>query len=304
MGRMEAAARFRELGSELRRCRERAGLSGQVVGERTGWDKSKISRVESGHQQLTDVDVIHYLGACGVYLGTAGEYMDLCRNAHRYRDYWLGAHSEHLEDSLGSLIYHESTASSSTCYEPQVVPGLLQTESYARSMIGRESWRIAENVDFCVRARMARQRILWRPKAARFEFLIHEGALRLEVGGSATMHEQMLTLVLLSGLPTVAIRVVPSTAGAAAAFGGAFRILRYAEHQPLVYLDAYVGGMFLEDQEFVASYRRLVPAIAEVALDEGQSREFLAAMASDHDRGSDQPDADNRVEEEQVQRRR
>ncbi|MPZ79396.1 MAG: helix-turn-helix domain-containing protein [Actinophytocola sp.] len=54
MGRKGAAARFRELGSELRKCREQAGLSGQVVAERTGWDKSKISRVESGHQQLTD----------------------------------------------------------------------------------------------------------------------------------------------------------------------------------------------------------------------------------------------------------
>lgn len=297
MGRMEAAARFRELGSALRKCREQAGLSGQVVAERTGWDKSKISRVESGHQQLTDVDVIHYLGACGVYLGTAGEYMALCRDAHRYRDYWLSGHGEHLEDSLTALIYHESTATSISNYEPLLIPGLLQTDEYARARISREQWRTEENIEFCVGARMARQQILHRPRSARFSFFVHERALRLVVGSPQVMHDQLLKLVLLTGLPHLEIRVVPD--GERSEFGGSFLLLEFVEHQPIAYLDGQVAALFLEEREYVAGYRQLVPRISEVAMDEGQSREFAAALASEHDRGSAIRDVNGPVEEKQ-----
>ncbi|WP_291408397.1 Scr1 family TA system antitoxin-like transcriptional regulator [Actinophytocola sp.] len=104
-------------------------------------------------------------------------------------------------------------------------------------------------------------------------------------------------------MPTVVIRIVPSSAGAAGVFGGPFRVLRYAEHQPLVYLDTTVGGLFLEDQEFVATYGELIPTVADLALDEGQSREFIAALANELDRGSDQRHGHDRVEEEQLQQR-
>lgn len=300
MGRIGAAARFRELGAELRKCRKVAKVTAAQVAFETGWNPSKISRVESGHQVVSEVDVIQYLAACGVYLGKAHGYLALCHEANRYRRYWLSPHDEHLQDSVKALIFQEAAASASTFYEPQVVHGLLQTESYARAMISRESWRTDENVEFCVRARLERQRILRRPTPARLEFFMHEAALRLEIGSAAIMHEQLLTLALVSGLPSVAIRIVPASAGMASVFGGAFQLFRFAEHQPLVYLDAYIGGLFLEDQDFVETYRQLVPAIAAVALDEGQSREFVAALAGEFDRGSDQSDGHDRVEEKQL----
>lgn len=296
MGRRTATARFRELGEELRRIRAKANLTGMELAHRTGWGTTKVSRVESGHMKLSEVDLIHYLGACRVFLPEANDILALCQDAHRHSDYWLETQGEYLEDSMKPVIYHESTCGSSTAYEPQVVPGLLQTESYARAIINRYSPRDHQSLDLCVRARMERQQILRRPIPPRFDFFVHEDALRLNVGGAAVMHEQFLTLVLMSGLPSVMFRIVPSSA----VFGGAFRIFRFADHRPLVYLDAYIGGLFLEDQTFVDNYRQLVPAIADAALDEGQSREYLAALASEYDRESEQLDAHERVEKEQL----
>lgn len=105
------------------------------------------------------------------------------------------------------------------------------------------------------------------------------------------MHEQLITLMLISGLPQVTIRVVP----ASAMFGGAFRLLQFAKHRSMVYLSGQVAGLFLEDKEFVDPYRTLIPVIADVALNEGQSREFVATLANEYDRGSAHP----HVEEKQ-----
>jgi transcriptional regulator with XRE-family HTH domain len=300
MKRRTTTARFRELGEELRRIRAKANLTGLEMAHRTGWGTTKVSRVESGHMKISEVDLIHYLGACRVFPPQANALLTLCQDAHRHSDYWLETQGEHLEDSIKALIYHETTCGSSTGYEPQVVPGLLQTESYARAMIRQYSWRQGTNVEFCVRARMERQQVLRRPIPPRFDFFVHENALRLQVGEVATMHEQLLALVLMSGLPSVMIRVVPRLVERSGVFGGAFRVFRYADHRPLVYLDTTAGGLFLEDEDYVETYRQLVPAIADVALNEGQSREYLAALASDYDRESEQPDAHSRVEKEQL----
>jgi len=246
------------------------------------------------------VDLIHYLGACRVFPPQANALLALCQDAHRHSDYWLETQGEHLEDSIRALIYHEVSCGSSTSYEPQLVPGLLQTESYARAMISQYSWRPETNIDFCVRARMERQQILRRSIPPRFDFFVHENALRFKVGEVGTMHEQLLTLVIMSGLPSVMIRVVPRSAEGSGLFSEAFRVFRFADHAPLAYLDTTAGGLFLEDEDYVATYRQLVPAIADVALDEGQSREYLAALASEYDRESEQLDAHERVEKEQL----
>jgi hypothetical protein len=206
-----------------------------------------------------------------------------------------------LEDSLNSLIYHEVTAGRSTIYEPQLVDGLLQTADYARARIAAEHWRSSEDVESCVRIRLERQEILQVRQPAQFTFFLflHEQALRLQVGNAVIMHEQMLNLVLLTLLEHVTVRVVPSLAGERSAFGGPFRLFEYAKHKPLVYLDNHVSGLFVEDQDFVEPYQALVPTISEVALDEGQSRQLIATLADEYDRGSER-DAGHRLEKEQL----
>ncbi|HEV2780277.1 MAG TPA: helix-turn-helix transcriptional regulator [Actinophytocola sp.] len=290
MARTHAPACYRELGAELRKRREAAGVTGVELADRTGWTQTKISRIESGHLPVSTVDLLIYLGFCEIYRGQALDVLAMCRAAERVHGYWLNPHEPGLEDTLCSLIYHESTASGSLSYEPEIVPGLLQTESYIRAMIA-DRWPHLEP-DAAVRVRLERQQVLHRPRPRPFTFFINENAFRLEIGDAAIMHEQLLALTLLDTLPHITIRVIP----ASVRVGGAFRMFTFTEHLPLVYLDTYGGGIFLEDNEYVNSYRELIPALALAALDEGESREFVAALAYDHDRGS----AHDRVEEKQL----
>jgi transcriptional regulator with XRE-family HTH domain len=152
----------RELGARLRELRKAAGLTGRELASRIGWSEAKVSRIETGMTEISMVDLIHYMAFCGVLYDHAQDLLVEYREAERSRGYWLSPHGALLEDSLCSLIYHESTAAESISYEPQVVPGLLQTEAYARAMIGRDQWRTADNVESCVRARLDRQQVLHR----------------------------------------------------------------------------------------------------------------------------------------------
>ena len=286
---------YRELGAELRRVRKAAGMTEEELGDQLGWSGTKVSRSESGYVQLSEIDVILYLAFCGVYGTHGSEQRAMCREAEPKPGHWIRRHEFGLPEVTRSLIYHEESASASTSYEPNVVPGLLQTEGYIRART-TERWPDWD-VEFAVRIRQERQRILHRAAPASFTFFVHENALRFIVGGPAIMHEQVLALLLLDGLTHLAIRVVPASAGAQALISGSFRLFEFAHHPPLVYLDGPTTGVFLEDREYVDDYRALLPTIANIALNEGQSREWLADLASEYDRGRANPDVDDRGEE-------
>jgi transcriptional regulator with XRE-family HTH domain len=301
MGQSNISARHRQLGAELRKRRLAAEVTVRQVSEDTGWERTKVARVESGRHPTNPVEAILYLGACGVNRGQALDLLQLCRETEHSAGYWVSPNGDRVETALNSLIYHQSTASNLIIYEPMVVNGLLQTADYARTLIARERWRDAANVASCVEIRLARQEILGWPRPAGFTFFLHEQALRNEVGSGAIMHEQLLQVVLLSGLGHVRLRVVPTAAAEQAAFGGAFQVHSFARHRPLVYLDNHSTGLFLEDEEFVSAYRDLqLPLVAEAAWDEGESRRFVAALAHEFDRGSRTADGIYELEEEQL----
>lgn len=299
MGLHNASAGYRELGEQLRLLRERAGISGAELARRLAWPPTMVSRMESGKRDSTTVDVVMYAVACGLTLPQAEPLLELTRLSERRQGYWLS--DKRIGGSLQSLIFHESSASGSIIYEPQVIPGLLQTADYTRARIAaREPELTDEELAGAVRTREERRRILHWKKPRRFAFYVAEQALRLQVGSGAIMHEQLLHIVLTSALQNVALRVVPSAAGEWSAFGGPFRLMEYEQHAPVVYLDhVRVGGLFLEDRAYVESYYGLLPMLTDVALDEGESREFAAELADAYDRGS-QPHVAHRLEEEQL----
>jgi transcriptional regulator with XRE-family HTH domain len=289
---------YRELGAELKKRRESAGVTAAQVADETGWERSKISRIESGRVDISTVDVIFYLGACGIYRADAKDILELSRIAEHNQGYWLSPHGEWLEDSLASLIYHESSARRTICYEPFVVPGLLQTPAYARRRIARSAGRMSWSVDEAHRIRMERKAILSRRNPAEFMFFVHEQALRTEVGGAKIMHEQILHLLTTAALEHVALRIIPATAGEQSMFGGPFQLFEHPVHSPLLYLDGFLTGMFIEDGDIVGDhYRHVMPDLRAVALDAGESREYAANLADEYDRGSL---LDVRVEEEQL----
>jgi len=301
MGRANASACYRELGAELRKRREAANVTAAHVADDAGWDRTKISRIESGHADISTVDVILYLGACGIYAGAAQDVIQLCRTAVANQGYWLSPHGEWLEDSLTSLIYHESTADRSISYEPQLIPGLLQTPAYARVRISSKASLMSRSTDEALGIRRKRQEIIHRPRAADFMFFVHEQALRNEVGDPAIMHEQLLQMVLTAALENVTLRIIPAEREHSV-LGGPFRLFEYRKHPPLLYLDNVLTGVFVEERDVVGDYYRyLLPELKAVALDEGESREFAASLADEYDRGRPKRDAPiYELEEEQL----
>jgi hypothetical protein len=297
MGVRNPTACYRELGAELVRIRKAARIPGEVVARRTGWSRTKVARIEWGQQDASVTDVVHYIVVCGARLPDEADVVELASLAERKQPYWLS--DKLINNSLRSLIYHESAASSSISYEPLLVPGLLHTPAYAEAQIRRESGVSDAEVRAAIRTRMERQRILQWSDPARFVFFVHEQALRLRVGSPAIMQEQLLHLVLMTALNHVTLRVIPAATGERSAFGGPFQFLEFGKHPPLVYLDHFNGGLFLEDRRYVENYQGLLPELTAVALDEGESRSFAAALADEYDRGS-QSDAAHHLEDEHV----
>lgn len=293
-------ASVRELGDLLREHREAAGLTLRDVAPKLGRSIAHLHRIETGVRGCTsETEVVHYLASCGARYQDVERLVMVCREAADDRGYWLSPHGQWMTDSLRSLIFHEATAERCVSYEPEVIPGLLQTEPYIRALFAREDISEADR-DAWVRARLERQRILFRNNPAKFTFFVHERALRLEVGDYRIMAEQLLAMVFFADQRNITVRVVPSATRHRGLFGGSFLLLAYPRFRSLVFLDGPVTGLFIEDPEYVAAYRSLFPQIAKAALSAGESRVLFAELADKHDRAEGSWDDECQVAQEQL----
>jgi Domain of unknown function (DUF5753) len=131
---------------------------------------------------------------------------------------------------------------------------------------------------------------------------VHENALRLQVGGTEVMHEQMLHLLFASGRPQCAIRVVPASAGPYGMVSGSFHIFGYPDGRPVVYVEHPTTSEFLESAKELVSYSAILNRVASVALTEAHSREFIAWMASEYEQQGATPHVEGELAQEQLQR--
>jgi transcriptional regulator with XRE-family HTH domain len=278
----ESTARTRELGSELRRIREEARYTAHELAKKLGWSPSKVSRMETGDRNTTELEVAVFVAFCGVLGDELTRMLDLAR---RWDDnYWLHPRGDRLPDELRSLIILEATAQILVYYEPIVIPGLIQTEDYTRALFHETEVLPADAIEPRIRMRMERQRFLRRERPPKVTFFVHENALRMRVGDSRTMHEQMLHLLLTGAAPPCQLRVVPTSAGARTGAGGPFTWTARKENNPVIYVEHLTTSLFLEGREDMLAYRRRLDRLTELALNEGESRELLANLASVYER--------------------
>lgn len=202
-----------------------------------------------------------------------------------------------MSDELRSLIVLETTAAALCEFQVAVIPGLLQTESYARALIAGAGLVPDEVIEPRVQARKNRQALLHRLQPPWCRFYVHECALRIPVGDAAIMNDQLLHLVFASTRPHVDIRVVPTAAGLVF---GVFTLMEYTNARSVVYLENYVASTFLDRPDHVAFYRKIAVRLKDVALDEEQSRSLLAQVASEYDRPREDQDERNALAEEQL----
>ncbi|MGH3618610.1 MAG: helix-turn-helix domain-containing protein [Pseudonocardiaceae bacterium] len=275
----EPTIRSRELGDGLRQAMEAAGLTGKQAAAMLSWSPSFVSMLLTGKRQASEVDIAAFLGVCRVKGPQRDRLLALCRDQDTPG--WFQQHGSRMPKQLVTLIDHENKAVTISAFEAVFVPGLLQTGEYARAVISRNVNVPPEEVQDRVAARLARQSLFSRDRPAAFTFYLHESVLRLPVGGPAVMSGQLRQLRWMSARSYLTLRVVPVALGAHAAMTGAFRLMEFAEFKPVAYLESETSSLFLERPEEIAAYRRILAALADTALSEGQSRELIAALATE-----------------------
>ena len=267
--------RRRRLGAELRRLREGAGVTIDVVADRLGCSTSKVSRIETGHTSATPRDVKAMLDVYGVGATESDELVEISREARQKG--WWHPYSTVL---VGAYVGLEAAARSISTYEQQVIPGLLQSEEYAIAMI--RAARLSE-IDRRVHVRMARQSLLIQDDPIDLRVVLDEAVLSRPVGGEDVMRVQLLRLIEAIELPNVSLQVLPFAAGAHAGMDGTFSILDFpeAEDPAVVYAENATGGLFLEKSEEIDKYRRIFDSIQATALTPEESRKMIEVLVEE-----------------------
>src|ERR1022692_2924216 len=200
--------RHRRLAAELRRLRESAGLTQEDVSERTGKDRSTLYRLENAQQRPQRSTLIQLLDLYGTDQERRGGLLALLRQAGQRG--WMQPYRSDLPEIYSDYISFESEARSIWNYESLFIPGLLQTEDYARAVIrGGLPAASTEQVENRVMARMERQAVLAREDPPQLWAITDEAAVRRLVGGRTVMREQLARLRDAAALPNVTVQVIP-----------------------------------------------------------------------------------------------
>jgi transcriptional regulator with XRE-family HTH domain len=272
----------RQLGVELRRLREQAGLSGRDLAALIGISQSKVSRIESGAAIPTVPEVTSWATATSAADSAAEALRMLTDAAYTEVHPWDDAMREqvHLQDSIQEL---ENNTGLKLIYEPSVVPGLLQTAEYARQLFTMFEPPYAErDIPAVVAGRLDRQTALFDP-ARKFEFLITESALRLRLGLPSMMLAQLDRIASLSTLENVDIGLIPLDAPVHAYVPHGFVVFESADGGPdaLVLVETVHANLTISAAGHVALYRRQWSLLKRSAVFDAAARDLLAMLAAD-----------------------
>ena len=199
----------RRLRSELRKAREAAGKTQRETAAAMDWSMSKLIRIETGDVRISTNDLRALLNYYGVDGGRVEALVEVARAA-REQPHWARYRDVASPEYLAFLGY-ESSAAIIRNFEPILIPGLLQTEEYARAVLTEVE--PMQRVDPLVDLRVERQELLVRPKPPSLHFIIDEAAIRRAVGGPEVMRRQLQHVKDLTSEPHVHIRVVPFEVG-------------------------------------------------------------------------------------------
>ncbi|MFD7894162.1 helix-turn-helix transcriptional regulator [Streptomyces sp. MnatMP-M17] len=276
--------RRRRLGQELRRLRELKGMTAEEVAERLLVSQSKISRLENGRRSISQRDV---RDLCGVYEvqdhRIVDSLMQMAKDS-RQQGWW------HAFGDIPYSVYIglETDAASLRVYEPQVVPGLLQTRPYAEALInGALPESAAPDVEKRVGVRLRRQdRINSTENPLRLWAVVDEAALRRVVGNRQLMREQLEHLVEQSQLPHVTVQVLPFDMGAHPGISGHYAVLEFpdASDSSVVYIEGVTSDLYLEKANDVQRYSVMYEHLRAQALNVDQTRQFIAEIAKEYAR--------------------
>ena len=263
------------LGAVLRRARLAAGITSQdELADKLGYERTVIAKAESG-QRPPSPDVAR---------AYAREFPQL--NA-LIETGLIEEWAEHVRKNGGSFpkffvdwVEAEEKATALFYWAPVLVPGLLQVESYARTILATEP-EDNESPDARLAGRMGRQQVLSRPQPPSVTVVMAEAVLHRGVGGPAVMYEQLTHLAEASQRPKVMIQVIPAEVGAHAGLAGPVSIADREGGSTVVHLDSFTAGQTTSAPEIVARVRQMSDMLRCEALPRGASQELIAKVAKE-----------------------
>ncbi|MDF3292004.1 helix-turn-helix domain-containing protein [Streptomyces silvisoli] len=283
----------RQLGRYLRDLRNQARLTVRAAARKLEWSEAKMWRIETGQTSLRSLDVEAMCKVYGAPAGLTEALMGLAKET-KARGWWH-AYGDVIPEWLDLFIGLEEAASQIAWFESDLVPGLLQTDDYARTIIRADNPdEDDEEIERRVHVRIARQVLLTRvTEPPELNVVLNEAVLRRPVGGNHVMAAQLTHLVEVGELPNVSIKVVPFSAGLhLGVMSGPFVILRFplngdgAESEPpTVYVDGYTGALYLEKPNEVERYGAAFENVWATALDEDESKRLICEVAGSYGQG-------------------
>ncbi|MDQ2788746.1 MAG: DNA-binding protein [Pseudonocardiales bacterium] len=271
----------RRLGNALKRARDHANKTQDEAAVVIDAAASKISRLELGQSGIKLTDLALLLDLYGVSGEQADWMRDLAR-AGRQRGRWSGYRTV-IPDWFRAYVDLEADASEIRWYQPEVVPGILQTESYIRAMNATAHPRITdEAVNRQVKVRLERQAVLDQPVTT-LSFILSESALRRNIGDASIMQAQLIHLAEAAERPNVELQVLPFDAQTYGAAWIGFTILRF-DHDAtsdVVYVETYTDGDYLDSHDEVQAYTALWNRLQAAAMGQVESRNLIIRLADE-----------------------
>lgn len=260
----------RQLGRSLRQWRERCGLTLEQAGGKMAWTPHKLRQVELGRQTLPPESLDKLLAVLGVDDLAARDLRIIGEEARKRGDY--GNAAAWARNALGL----EADAPRLRMFGETVIPGLLQTEDYARALLRASAATPAVDVDRIARSRVRRRDRLATADAPALHVVLDEAALRRQVGGAEVMGGQLRLLADLAILPTVTLQVLPLSAGAHAAQGTGFMILTLDDPETtLVYAESLSGANYLDGGSHIELYEKAFDSLGAKALSVDETLSLL-----------------------------
>ena len=269
------------LGAQLRRLREAAGITAQQAGEEIRASQWKISRMETGRVRFKVRDVADLLTLYGVTdEQMRSRLLSLARQASR-ADWW-DKYSDIAPDWFEAYLGLESVAACIRTFDAQFVPGLLQTEEYARAVV-RLGYHgaPADEIERRVSMRLERQKVLARPQPTRIWVVMDEAVLRRRIGGAEVMRAQLRHLARVAQMPNVTLQVVPFASGGHVGVGGSFSVLRFEplDLPDVVYIEQLNGAVYLDQRLDVEHYLGVLDQLSGEALGRADTFTFIEQVA-------------------------
>ncbi|MEU2510812.1 helix-turn-helix domain-containing protein [Streptomyces syringium] len=268
------------LGKRLQDLREKAGLSFEEAGRALDVTHATVRRMEKAEVGLKIPYVEKLLGVYGVTDPVEVEgFLALTREANRPG--WWHRFRDVLPEWFSAFVSLEGEANLIRAYEPHYIPGLLQTEQYARAVLRAGMPHAPDaDIDRAVAVRRERQSLLTRDRAPLLWVVMDETVLRRPIGGPGVMREQITHLVEATALPNVRLQIMPFAAGPHPAMYGPFHIFRFPlpELPDIAYAENLVGASYFDQRDDVSAFLEALDRMCAQAAPAQTTEAFLGGI--------------------------